>query len=120
MFAIMGAGIVGDELGIQKVGLVAPPLAARMILDPARIDHADPVPRLMQAQRREFSIGTSGLHDGAWQWVGMEFAHPGKQFADPCAGVLKAGVVLLGGLQEAGIEFGLGHINAKAGVMGMK
>lgn len=113
MLAIVGTGVVGDELGIEAVGLVAAPQAAGVVLDPARVDDADPVASLMKERGGEFAIRACGFHDGPRQWTGVKFAHPRQQLSDPGRGVLKAGVVLL--LQEeADVEFGLGHINAQA------
>lgn len=117
MVAIMGAGVIGDEPGIKAVGLVAQPQAAGVVLDPAGIDNAHPVSRLMQDGSGKLPVGTGGLHDGPLQRIGMELSHPCQQLAHSRLGIVKGGVVFMPIEQQTGIEFGLGHIKAKAWVM---
>jgi hypothetical protein len=117
LVAIMGAGVIGDELGVETVGLVSASQAACVVPDPAGIDNAHPVACLMQDGGGKFTVRTGGLHDGTVEWLGMELSHPGQQLAHSWLGVVKGGMVFVSIKEQAGIEFGLGHIKAKAWVM---
>lgn len=60
---VVGEAVVGDDFGVEGVGLVAAAVAAGVVLDPARVEDAHGVARLVKHGGREQAVAAGGFHD---------------------------------------------------------
>ena len=122
----------GDERGVEAVGLVAVAEAARgsparlsslfpsavsVVLDAARVGDVDAVAGGVQPGGGQFAGATGGFEHGERRGRAVLFA-PGAQRGDAGRGVVELRVARARALEQAGVEFGLGDVEAQAGADG--
>src|SRR5262249_20341641 len=116
---LLTGGVLGDELGVGAVGLVAPAARQPGVLDAGRVGDTDEPPGAGEVGGGCFGVGAGGLHTEMQVMALGVSVGPGQQ----CGVAL--GVVGEGGLvgppageQQAGVQRVLGNVDADEGGRG--
>ena len=107
----------GDEGGVEAVGLVALPEAARVILDAARVGDVDAPARGVQCGGGQLAVAAGGFEHGVRRGCAVPLA-PRTQAGEAAHGVVELRVVGARAEEQAGVELGLGDVQAQADAEG--
>lgn len=106
---------IGNELGVNTIGLVAAAVTASVVFNPARIGHMHAMASGMEFRSGEFAVTSCRLHDDQRDGRTQLLA-PSPQALDPRLGVFEFGVMKATLKEETGVDFGFGDVETKAGL----
>ena len=112
-----GRAEAGDESGIEAVGFVAATEAFGVVFDAAWVGDMNTVAGGVEAGSGQFAVTAGRFEDGQGCRSAVLVA-PGAQGGEALGGVLELGVMGVRAEEQAGVELGLGDIEAEAGVDG--